>query len=335
MPLLYLVEQAAVVHRDGDRLIVRRGGETLLSVPIFKVDGVFVFGHVQVTTQAVELILAHGVDLAYFSLNGRLKGRLVGPVSRNVFLRVQQFRKAQDPAFCLEVARAVVAAKVWNARQVLRRHARDARVREAVDRLAELYRAVREANSVDALRGLEGVAAGVYFRVWTAIVHREWGFRGRQKRPPRDPINALLSLGYTLLTNEMIGRVTAHGFDPYVGFYHSLRYGRPSLALDLVEEFRQPVVDRLVLALVNRGVVAPSDFEPTQEGGIALKPEALRRFLTAYDRYMRRPVFFRRPPEGVGKDRQVSYRELLDIQVRHFAHSVYEGTAYTPFRMEG
>lgn len=338
MPPLYLVEQGAVLAREGECLVVRKEGRILLRVPAFKVEAVFVFGHVQLTTPAIELLLRQGIEVGFFTLSGRLKGRLVGLASKNVFLRLSQFRRAEEAAFRLDFARRVVAAKIHNARRVLVRQAREHPTRadsEAVARLGELGEAAEGASDERTLRGIEGTAAAVYFRAMGRLLPPAFAFPGRRKRPPPDPINALLSLGYALLTHEAIGRLTAHGFDPYIGFYHGVRYGRAGLALDLVEEFRHPVVDRLVWGMVNRRMVGPEDFLPAEgEEGVRLAPAALRRFLAAYEAYLRRPVFRRRPPPEASVGQDLSFRDLLDLQVRRLAHAVHEGKPYIPFRLE-
>ncbi len=338
MPPLYVVEQGAVLAREGERLVVRREKRVLLSVPAFKVEAVLLFGAVQVTTQALELLANQGVDVGFFTLKGRLKGRFVSAVSRNVVLRVRQFERTRDEGFARRLAARIVWAKIGNARRVVQRFARnhpEVSLKDASQQLESLQAQALEAGDMNALRGVEGTAAAVYFRAFGQMVRRPFAFQGRRRRPPRDPVNALLSLGYTLLTNEMVGRLSVHGFDPYLGFYHTLRYGRPSLALDMVEEFRHPVVDRLVLSLVNRRVLKPENFTVEEDGSVRLEPSALKRFLSAYEAALRRPVGWRRRPADLSPDREVSVREVLDAQVRRLAHAVQSGGSYQPFEWEG
>lgn len=338
MPPLYLVEQGAVVQRDGQRIVVQKENRRLLSVPVFKVENVLIFGHVQITTQAIGLLLGHGIEVSFFTMSGRLKGRLVSTISKNVLLRVHQFSRAREEGFCLDVARRIIKAKIHNARLILIRFARnhpEVSLTQTIEQLGDIMREIEGTPSLSALRGKEGIAAAIYFQALGNLIRGGFTFVRRQKRPPRDPINALLSLGYTLLTNETIGRVSAHGFDPYLGFYHTLRYGRPSLALDLVEEFRHIVVDRLVLSLVNRRMIRPDEFEiRTNDGAMILKPQAFKQFLAAYEEYMRRPLSFRRRPTDLPAGRPITYRDLIDLQVRRLARTVQTGQPYVPFWAE-
>jgi CRISPR-associated protein Cas1 len=333
MPPLYVVEQGAVVQKEGERIVVRKEGQTLLSVPAFKVEMVVVFGAVQLTTQAMGFLLSNGIEASFLTLDGRLKGRLVPVESRNILLRVRQFERARDEGFRLLVASAVVAAKLTNARVALLRYARnhpEADFAEPVDKLRELIDRVREAKTLDLVRGLEGRGAAVYFQAFARMVRAEFAFEGRNRRPPTDPVNGMLSLGYTLLTHELMSLVAAHGFDPYLGFYHDVRYGRPGLALDLVEEFRQPVADTLVLWLSNKRVMGPDDFTRREEDGAAiLKPPALKRFLAAYEQRLQRSVPAR------GGEGSCTWRELFREQVQAMVRSVNLGIPYRPFTIEG
>ena len=340
MPPLYVIEQGAVLARQGERLVVRREGQVLLSVPAFKVEAVALFGHVQVTTQALELLASRGVDVGFFTMQGRLKGRFVATISRNVVLRVRQFERARDDAFARRLATRLVWAKIGNARRVVMRFARnhpEAPLGDAVERLRAFQEQALEAPGIETVRGIEGAASATYFRAFGHMVRRSFTFEGRQRRPPRDPVNALLSLGYTLLMNEVLGRLSVHGFDPYLGFYHTLRYGRPSLALDMMEELRHPVVDRLVLRVVNHQMLKPADFTVREEdGAVRLTPPALKRFLNAYEAAMRRPLTWRRNrPADMPADRHVTFRDVIDLQVRRLAHAVQSGTGYQPFEWEG
>jgi len=327
MPMLYLVEQGAVLSHDGERLVVRKGSEVLLQVPIFRVEGVWIFGGVQVTASAIGQLLAHGIETSFFTLEGRLKGRLVPIVSPNVVLRLRQFERYREEGFRLALARQIVAAKLTNARRLLQRHARDhpdPGWEGPLRALESCIAGARAATEMAALRGMEGRGTAAYFEAFRRMTRGELAFEGRSRRPPRDPVNAMLSLGYALLTSEIIGRIAAHGLDPYLGFYHEVRQGRPALALDLVEEFRHGVVDRLILGLVNRRSFGPEDFIRREEdGAIRLRPEALRRYLAAYEAFMRRPL-----------GAHPSVRSAIDEQIRRLARAIMEGIPYSPLELE-
>lgn len=329
MAPLYVVEQGAVVQKEGERVVVRKDGRLLLSVPVFKLDSVVVFGGVQLTSQAMALLLAHGVEVAFMSTDGRLKGRLMPAESRNVPLRLQQYERYHDSAFRLRLARAVVRGKLHNCRAVVLRHSRNHPEADLAGPLRALEDAVAQvdhAPDLDSLRGLEGRGAAAYFTAFARMVRGELTFSGRSRRPPGDPVNALLSLGYSLLTHELFGAVAARGLDPYLGFYHDVRYGRPALALDLVEEFRAPLVDRLVLALVNRRVCGPDDFEEGEDGGYRLTKEAFRRFLAAYEERLGGPT-----PQGT----EGGWRAVFREQVGRLVRAVRWGEAYEAVRAEG
>jgi CRISPR-associated protein Cas1 len=324
---LYVVEQGAVVQKEGERIAVRKDGQLLLTVPVFKLDSVVVFGGVQLTTQALGLLLANGIEVSFMSIDGRLKGRLLPAESRNVVLRLKQYERYHDHDFRLQVSRAVVRGKLANARALIMRYLRnhpDADLTEPVHALEDAIAQVADAKDLDVLRGLEGRAAAVYFSAFGQMLRGVLPFSGRSRRPPRDPVNAMLSLGYSLLTRELFGAAAARGFDPYLGFYHDVRYGRPALALDLVEEFRPVVVDRLVLSLVNRKVFAPEDVEQSEEGGFMLTRDALRRFVAAYEE---------RVTAGPG-EAEGGWRMIFHEQVGRMVRAVRFGEPYQAARVD-
>ncbi len=239
MANLYLTEQGAVLRKTGDRLIVEKEGEVLLEVPCLKLDAVLVFGNVQFTTQAAVEMLDHGIELALLSTSGRLRGQLTPPKAKNVVLRIAQYDLHRSGELCLGLAREIVQAKIANSAAVLRRyrenHPEVLELAEIADLEAAGARAA-EAESLESLLGLEGTAAARYFGLLGRLVPAELGFAGRNRRPPRDPLNALLSFGYVLVGNELQSLLDGMGYDPSIGFYHQVDYGRPSLALDLLEE---------------------------------------------------------------------------------------------------
>ncbi len=328
---LFVREQGAVLRKRGERLVVQKDEETLAEVRCHTLDAVCVFGGVQVTTDALAEILRQGIDLALLTLDGRLKGRLVPPCGKNVYLRLQQFERCSDDAWCLRSARSVVAAKVTAAGRLVGRYCRNhpgatAYLGERTTRLAELARRAASASDLDALRGIEGTAAAEYFLAYGLVVPKELAFPGRRRRPPTDPVNALLSLGYVLLANRLSALVEAAGLDPAVGFFHQLRYGRPSLALDLAEEFRTPVVDRLVARLLNLRLLTAEDFEHggderSQAGGTRLRDAAFTRFLGHYRRQLERRV-------RLAEDRVVPLERALEVQVERLAAAVRDGVPY-------
>lgn len=328
MAPLYVVEQGAVVQKEGERVVVRKDGQLLLSVPVFKLDAVVVFGGVQLTTQAMALLLANGVEVAFMSMDGRLKGRLMPAESRNVVLRLQQYERYHDPSFRLQLGRAVVRGKLHNAKVILMRYMRnhpDVSLQQSVNALDDAIMRAENAEDLQSLRGIEGRAAAAYFAALGGMVTGKLQFSGRTRRPPKDPVNALLSFGYSLLMQELFSHVAARGFDPYLGFYHDVRYGRPALALDLLEEFRAPLIDRLVLSLVNRKMFGAEDFREGEKGGCLLTNEALRRFLMAYEERLGGPS-----PRDDGE----GWREIFREQVARLVRAVRWAEPYQATRVE-
>jgi CRISPR-associated protein Cas1 len=283
-----------------------------------------------VSTQALRALCDRHIPLFLFTAGGFFVGRLLSHDSNNVELRIAQHRAASDAGACLALARRFVAAKIRNARTLLRRNLSEP---EPV-RLSELEQAAKKAERADSLAsllGIEGGAARAYFgsfaRMFTEQA-RGLGFDldGRNRRPPRDPVNALLSFLYALLTKEWTRALMVAGLDPLLGFYHQPRFGRPALALDLMEEFRPLVVDSAVLSIVNTGVVAPSDFQRAGDA-VAILPAARKRVILAYERRMDQlvthPVFGYR----------ISYRRVLEVQARLFGrHLLGEIDEYPEFR---
>lgn len=332
MANLYLLEQGSVVRKTGDRLIVEKDDAELLEVECFKIDTIFLFGNIHVTTPALTELLEHGIELALLTQGGRLKGQLTPPKAKNVLLRMAQYQQSRERAETLGLARAFVDAKVHNAEALLTRQQRNypergfAPYREELDRLRLT---IATTETLDSLRGLEGTAARHYFAGFALACRTELSFEGRRRRPPTDPVNALLSFGYTLVGAELTSLLDAMGFDPYIGFYHQLDYGRPSLALDLLEEFRVPAVDRLVLNLVNLRTLQAGDFVKDEEsGGLRLERKSLGKFFRAYEAHLNKE--FTDKLTGA----TITLRKAFRQQAERLAAHLTRGEAYAPFLAE-
>ncbi|MEX1368625.1 MAG: CRISPR-associated endonuclease Cas1 [Nannocystaceae bacterium] len=286
---IYVSHPGARIHRADGLLAVSIDHTVVDRWPPEEVERVLVFGNAQVTTQAIALLLRHGTALSFFSGTGKLRGRLVSPESGNVFLRLAQHARFSDAAFRLELAKDLVRGKIRDGRSLVRRFARnhpqDAEAMGvAAATLAAAAPRVDAVEGLDELRGVEGAAAAAYFKAFGAMVRPPFVFETRSKHPARDEVNALLNLGYTLLAGEVASRLEAAGFDPRIGFYHGVRYGRASLALDLMEIHRVAVIDRLTLSVINRRMFSPDDFEVASEGaGVRMIRPALRRYLSQYE----------------------------------------------------
>ncbi|WP_420457017.1 type I-C CRISPR-associated endonuclease Cas1c [Rubrivirga sp.] len=286
---LYVQTQGTYLRLEGETLRVEVEKELRLQIPLHHLGGLVVFGNVLLSPFLLKRCAEDGRSVVWLSRGGRFVGRLAGPVSGNVLLREAQHAALADPERTTAVARSVVVGKVRAQRAVLMRAAREAdghdepAIRAAAEALARAQAAAKGAPDVDTVRGEEGQAAAVYFDVFPRLVRApDVGFDGRTRRPPRDPMNALLSFLYTLVRGDCTAALESVGLDPQVGFLHVLRPGRPALALDLMEEFRPSVADRLALALVNRRQLTPAHFEPRPGGAVYLNEEGRRVVLTAY-----------------------------------------------------
>lgn len=310
---LYVQEHGARIGLSGGVLQVKDRDRSLLAeARLADTSQVCVLGNVQVTTQALREMCNEGVPLSLFTSGGWFYGRVETAGGRNVELRRAQFRAADSPGWCRAFARRIVAAKIANSRTLVRRNHPEPS-RRVLDGLAELRESAAKQDALSSLLGVEGTAARLYFSAFPGMLKApgrfELDFEGRNRRPPKDPVNALLSFLYALLAKDWTLAVVAAGLDPNLGFYHQPRYGRPALALDLMEEFRPIVADSVVLTVINNGVVADHDF--VRSGvGVSLKPGARKRLILAYERRMDQlvthPVF----------DYRISYRRVLEVQAR-------------------
>lgn len=289
---LYVTTQGSYLSKDGETVLVRVGDELKLRLPIHNLEAIVCFGNVLCSPFLLGLCGDRGVCVSFLTENGRFLARVQGPTSGNVLLRREQYRRADDEADSAKITRNVLISKIANCRSVLKRALRDhpgsegeRRLEHAERALARHLQEVQEAVSTDQLRGLEGGAAREYFGCFDALViqqREELPFKGRSRRPPLDPVNALLSFLYTLLVHDVSGALEGVGLDPQVGFLHRDRPGRPSLSLDLMEELRPFIADRLTLSLINRRQVQKSDFSAKESGAVLLTDKGRKKVLVAY-----------------------------------------------------
>ena len=292
---IYVTSESAWLRKDGANLVVEVDGVERGRAPLHMLDGVVSFGRPGGSPALMAACAEAGVSISYLDPNGRFLARVEGPRSGNVLLRRAQYRVADDPARKTPVVRGIVAAKAANQRTVLLRALRDHgetatpatkdALAAAERRLADVARRTLVAGDVDSLRGLEGEAAASYFAVFDHLIRAEdavFRFRGRSRRPPLDRVNALLSFLYAMLGHDCRSALEAHGLDPQVGFLHTDRPGRAGLALDLMEELRPVLADRLALSLLNRGQLRAGDFVVEEAGGVRLTEDARRQVLVAW-----------------------------------------------------
>jgi CRISP-associated protein Cas1 len=327
---VYVQAQGAMLRLEGERLIVTTKGEDAKETRLSNTSHVALYGNVHVTTPALKRLMDRGIPVLFFSYGGWFSGQAFGSDSKNVQLRLAQYGVTQDPARCLNLARTFVSSKILNCRTLLRRnHQKSDPV--ALSELKQLARKARHAESIESLLGIEGTAARRYFGEFTGMLKGdavgEFDLDGRNRRPPRDPLNALLSFCYSLLTKELAIAVRTVGLDGMLGFFHQPHFGRPSLALDLMEEFRPVLADSTVIGALNTGVVQKDDFIHAA-GAVSLTQPARKRLILSFERRMDQlvthPVF----------DYRVSYRRVLEVQARLLTrHLLGELPRYPEFRV--
>lgn len=352
MPTLYLTEEYALVRRDSeDSLLVEiperqgKNGAVLAParkehIPLVKVDEVVVVGQVTLTTAALHLLLERDVEITFLGHYGQFKGRLSPSLSKNAILRMAQYRAHQDMSKRCELARRFVIGKLTNQRTMLQRYNRrqsDAEMRQATEQMAMLLQQLAAlplerahaaqrltggdnriaGTPLETILGIEGTGSAAYFRCFGKLLsnREQWPFEGRVKRPPTDAVNALLSFGYSLLTNKVASAVQLVGFDHFVGYLHSSFYGRPALALDVVEEFRPIIVDSMVLTLLNNRMLTPNNFV-VELGAYRLKDEGRKIFFTQFEERLNEEMIH--PLFGY----KVTYRRCLELQVRLLAKAL-------------
>jgi len=289
---LYVTTQGSYLHLDHDTVRMEVEGDTKAQIPLHHLGAIVGFGNVLVSPALMGRCGDDGRAVVFMSRTGRFRGRVVGPQTGNVLLRQQQHRASEDAGRSAEVARSIVAGKVKNARRVLVRGRRRVegedgrkRLERASKSLADTLGVIQSEATLDRLRGHEGTAAKTYFDVLPHLVRQQadaFRMNGRSRRPPRDRFNAILSFLYTILCNDCVAAAEGVGLDPQIGFLHTARPGRPSLALDLMEELRAPLVDRLALTLVNRRQLSPDDFREREGGAVLLNEEGRKTVLVAY-----------------------------------------------------
>ncbi len=331
--VLYLQEPGSKVGKRSEHLIVKKDDKEISRIPIHAVRQVVVCGNVQVSTQALQTLIENEVPVAYVTGHGKFIGNFTPAPAKNVGLREAQYRCFADPAKCLALARAAVRAKLNNQRALLMRSLRadDSRGSHepAARDLYNMLRGLDSAASLESILGMEGQGAALYFAEFGRFLKpqpgRSFDFTKRNRRPPPDPVNALLSFAYAMLTKDCFSAVCTVGFDPYKGFFHQGRHGKPSLALDLMEEFRPVIADSVVITLINNDMLEPSDFI-TWRGACQLPDSARKTFFNAYEQ--RKATEISHPIYGY----KMSYSRMLEVQARMLAAFVRgEIPSYTGF----
>ena len=322
MKIVYLCEKNCSIHKSLDTLIVKKGGYKLDTIPLIDVGTIIVFGHTQLSEQAFSLLFEKGIDLVFVSYTGKTKGRVYAEKISNVVLRIAQYEKWRDKGEKLTVSKAFVSGKIQNQIVLLEKYYRytgNILIKEKISDIKSTLERLEHATDINTLMGIEGICARNYFDCFSQILKR-FVFEGRERRPAYDPVNSLLNFGYAFLRNEIISRLSMHSFDIELGFLHGIRYGRASLALDLMEEFRPLFIDEFVITLFNKGIFKDTDFEKNPEGCV-LKTESLKKFCRMYQEHSNK-----------ADDKNDTWKDIMDRQVAGFRQYILEGRHYTAFR---
>lgn len=326
MAVIYIKEQGAVIQKKGGRIAVSKNAQPLMEFPVSNIDGIALMGNVQVTAQALHFLMQQGIDISHYTYGGQYLGQTAAESSKNIFLRLSQYELYNNETRRLEMAAAIVANKISNQLCIIRRHRWEgySEWKKDAEQIRKLQEKISTAETTNELLGIEGMCSNIYFRTFGRMFCCDFEFHGRNRRPPRDPINVIISLGYTFLTKEICSALEAESFEPYLGFLHGIRYGRKSLALDIVEEFRQPVIDRMALKMFNKRMLSKYDFE-NGEDRVILNTDGFRKFCTEYEKWM--------TGKGSGEDGS-GFRRIIRRQVGSLKQCIQKGTLYVPFSLE-
>lgn len=303
---LYVTTPEAYLSKDGLNVVVSVKQQEVFRIPAINIEGIVTFGYMGASPGLMKLCSDSGISLTFLSPNGRFVSRVQGATHGNVLLRKAQYALSDDEGWSMHVAQLMIAAKIQNYRNILRRYIRDYGDCQEVDDAVRVFDANKRyalhAEDKTKLMGFEGIASNAYFEVLPKLILNQkeyFPFNGRNRRPPKDAVNAMLSLAYTLIANDCAAALETVGLDPYVGFLHALRPGRTSLALDMMEEFRAYLGDRFVLSLINKRQITPKDFLHQGDSGVVMTDKGRKTFLTAWQNRKRETIIHPYPNEKV------------------------------------
>jgi len=331
MPSLYITTQGAKIRKKSRRLVVTLEDEEIQSIPLIKIDRVLIFGNVGLTTPALTWLMDNNIDIVFCDVHGRYRGRVIGLTGGQSQLRRLQYRRIDSILFATNTARAIVKAKLKNSRTLLMRYRRRrdlSSLNDPIARLSGLIDRADRCQTLNSLRGVEGIGTAVYFEGFRLLVKEDaFRFTRRTRRPPTDPTNVLLSFGYTLLARQIESAVEMVGLDPYLGCLHADAYNRPSMALDLMEEFRSIVVDSIVLQCINGQKITAANFSTQNNPNrpILLDEAGRNRFIQEFE--ARLALTFTHP----ARQEKVTYRRCFELQARDMARAIQCDGLYQPF----
>ncbi|MCI4626031.1 MAG: CRISPR-associated endonuclease Cas1 [Candidatus Magnetoovum sp. WYHC-5] len=328
------MEQGSVLRKEDERIVITKGEQVIKEIPAIKIDQILLFGSIQVTTQAMKYCLEQDIPIIILSSTGKYYGAVESFNYVNPVLHAKQFELSGSEGFSLTVGKAIVRAKLLNSKILMQKYDRNRNepiLGTTINTINSVLNKLSSVETIAELMGMEGAGSAAYFSVLRALVGSEWGFNARKKQPPTDPVNSMLSYGYTLLFYNFYALVRSHGLHPYAGFLHGIRHGHPALVSDLVEEFRAPVVDAVVLNIISRNALSLDDFDISDSDGFPclLKSNARKVFIKAFESKMNSLILHK--TSGIRTD----YRRCMDLQVQMLKRLI-EGTLqeYKPFTIK-
>lgn len=330
MSYLYVSEQGADIGITNNRFQVKYKDGLVRSIPIETLEVIEVFGNIQITTQCLTECLKRGTNILFYSTNGAYFGRLISTSHVNVQRQRKQAELGKNEEFKLIFSKRIITAKIRNQIVLLRRYARSRKVEieRAVIEMQNMYKKIERATSIEQVMGYEGTAAKIYFKVIGTLIEPEFSFKGRSKRPPLDPFNSMISLGYSIIMNELYGKIEGKGLNPYFGIMHKDREKHPTLASDLMEEWRAVLIDSTVLSMINGHEIGKEEFYTSvEQPGVFLEKEALRKYIKKLE------TKFRTESKYLTYiDYRVSFRQALDLQIGQFIKAIETENpeVYTP-----
>lgn len=333
MSVAYIIEQGAFLTKEGDVLLVKKGKEVLQSIHAHHLTQLIISGNVTLTTQTIAFLLEKGIDTVFLSVYGKYRGRISSKFSKNIEIRRIQFEKFSDKDFKLSLSKKFVYGKLYNCLKVLRRRLLERKIKtiqNSIMGIRDILNKIDTASDLDVLRGFEGAGAQFFFKGFGKMLMQEdFVFEKRSRRPPLDMTNSLLSLGYTFLNNTVQSLVESSSLDPYLGVYHQPEYGRPSLGLDLMEEFRPVLIDILVLNLINKKIVKSEDFihQPDADLPYQLTQLGMKKFILNYEKRLNLRINI------PGTVKSFTYLQIIQNQLYKLQRHLQDGEEYIPFIM--
>ncbi len=324
MQTLYVTDNGVLLKKKSNRILLKKDNKILEEIPILDLKRVIIFGSNQVSTQLLQYFATKGIDVAFLSSSGRFKFRLIPETSKNIFLRMAQHDHYRNKSFRIQFSQNVIEAKIRNQRSLLVRYQRnrpEVDLKRYLEILKKCFHQVKQKQEIDEIMGVEGYAGKTYFEAYGKLLLGGFTFRKRVYHPPPDPINALLSFGYMLLFNEIESLLEGTGFDVFLGFVHSTHYGRASLATDLIEELRSPLIDRLVLYLINTSSISLKQFSPNNNG-VFMDSTARKTFLSNYEKFMTTDFL------NVQDKNRTNYRQIIRDQVIGLEKTLLQNVDY-------